>query len=74
MILVTENDCMYACTYVCMYVCMYVGMLVCMYVCMYIYKIAHNRAIWTCYPINSHSMPLALILPSKGGSICYENL
>ena len=61
MILVTENDCMYACTYVCMYVCMYVGMLVCMYVCMYIYKIAHNRAIWTCYP--SHSMPFALILP-----------
>ena len=34
----------------------------CMYVCMYIYEIAHNRAIRPCHP--SHSMPLALILPS----------
>ena len=57
---------MYVCTYVCMYVCWYVGMYVCMYVCIYIYKIAHNRAIRPCYPINSHSMPLALIVPTRG--------
>ena len=36
-------------------------------VCVCIYQIAHNRAIRPCHP--SHSMPLALILPSKGGSM-----